>query len=138
MACANEKNVMQTLGRLPGCHTNFVRTISPVLVATLAFPAFADADNVKDIQVGKELAMKVCSPCHVIPSHPIQEQASRPSGPPFEEIAKGSKATPEALRVFLFSTHRNVSHPGAMPNPGLTEEEVQLISAYLTSLRKAK
>jgi len=58
---------MQTLGRLPGCHTNFVRTISPVLVATLAFPAFADADNVKDIQVGKELAMKVCSPCHVIP-----------------------------------------------------------------------
>jgi cytochrome c1 len=138
MACANEKNVMQTLGRLPGCRTNFVRMVSPVLVAMLAFPAFADADKVKDIQVGKELAMKVCSPCHVIPSHPIQEQASRPSGPPFEEIAKGSKATPEALRVFLFSTHSNVSHPGAMPNPGLTEEEVQLICAYLTSLRKAK
>ena len=61
---------MQTLERLPGCRTNFVRMISPVLVATLAFPAFADADTVKDIQAGKERAMKVCSPCHVIPVPP--------------------------------------------------------------------
>lgn len=138
MTVANEENIMRALGRLPACGAKSWRMIFSVLLATLAFPMSADADNAKDIRAGEALAMKACLPCHVIPSHPSQQQASPPSGPPFEEIAKGSKAAPEALRVFLLSTRSNVSHPGAMPNPGLTEDEIPLISAYLASLRKVK
>ena len=69
---------------------------------------------------------------------PIQQQAPPPSGPSLEEIAKGSKAAPEALRIFLLSTQSNVGHPGSMPNPKLTEDQIRLISAYLSSLRNAK
>lgn len=106
--------------------------------ATLAFVACGDAKNAKDIRAGREFAVKTCSPCHIVPSQPIQEQPSRPSGPSFEEIAKGAKAAPEALRGFLLSTHSSVSHPGAMPNLGLTEDQIRLISAYVSSFRKAK
>jgi cytochrome c1 len=31
-----------------------------------------------------------------------------------------------------------VSHPGGMPNPGLTERQIEQISAYLESLRATK
>jgi hypothetical protein len=53
-------------------------------------------------------------------------------GPPFAEIAKGSRAAPEALRDFLHSTHSDVGHPGATtPNPALTERQIDEIVAYL-------
>ena len=114
-----------------------VRAIFAIL-ATLGFTAFAGADNAQDVRGGKELAVRVCSPCHAMAAQPIQEQAAPPSGPSFEEIAKGTKATPEALRVFLLSTQSNVGHPGGMPNPKLTEDQIHLISAYLSSLRDVK
>lgn len=105
---------------------------------TLALVACAAAENAKDIRAGREFAVKTCSPYHIVPSQLIQEQPSRPSGPSFEEITKSAKAAPEALRVFLLSTHSSVSHPGAMPNLGLAEDQMRLISAYVSSFRKAE
>ena len=87
------------------------------------------ADEASDIRAGQELASKVCSPCHVV--------AERP-GPTFAEIAKGGRAAPDTLLAFLRSTHSNVSHPGGMPNPELTERQIEQISAYLESLRAMK
>jgi len=84
------------------------------------------ADQASDAREGQALADKVCSPCHV-----TSEQA----GPTFSEIAKGAHASPDALKNFLSSTHASVSHPNAMPNPELTDQQINEIAAYLASLR---
>jgi hypothetical protein len=54
------------------------------------------------------------------------------------DIAKGDHASPNALRNFLRSTHSDVSHPGATPNPGLTDAQIRSIAAYLSTLRGSK
>ena len=51
---------------------------------------------------------------------------------------RGEHVAPDALRALLHSTQSNVSHPNAMPNPELTERQIEEISAYLTSLRATK
>lgn len=97
--------------------------------AAIGVSAWARADEASDIRAGQELAARVCSPCHVIaPS----------AGPSFAEIANGDKAAPESLRAFLRSVHISMSHPGAMPNPELTEQQIRQISAYIATLRTAK
>ena len=108
--------------------TGRLRTIVTIAL-TIGMCPDAWADEASDIRAGQELASKVCSPCHVV--------AERP-GPTFTEIAKGEHAAPDTLLAFLRSTHSNVSHPGAMPNPGLTERQIDQISAYLGSLRATK
>jgi len=108
-------------------HVKFMPILA--IAAALGMGAAARADEASDIRAGEDLAAKVCSPCHVI--------AERP-GPSFAEIAKGTHAAPDALRAFLNSTQSNVSHPSAMPNSRLTERQIDEISAYLGSLRRAK
>jgi len=103
-----------------------------LLLATgllIATAGGAAADEAGDIQAGEALAIKACSPCHIV---------SERTGPPFAEIAKGPHATPNALRDFLRSTHSNISHPSAMPSPELTEQQMDAIAAYIASLRPAK
>ena len=97
--------------------------------ATISLCAVACADEASDARAGQDLAIKVCSQCHVV---------SERVGPPFAEIAKGPHAAPEALRDFLRSTHSDVAHPNAMPAPELTERQIDEIAAYIASLRGAK
>ena len=99
------------------------------MTATFGLSSPALADEASDAREGEALATKICSDCHVV---------SPKVGPPFAEIAKGSRAAPEALRDFLHSTHSDVGHPGAMPNPALTERQIDEIAAYLATLRAAK
>jgi mono/diheme cytochrome c family protein len=104
----------------------------PVLLAVAASIGTygaALADEASDILAGRELAEKACSRCHVVVPQP---------GPPFAEIANGSRAEPNALLDFLRSTHSDVSHPSGMPNSELTAHEIDQISAYLASLRAGK
>ncbi len=91
--------------------------------------AVAWADDASDIRAGQDLAAKVCSPCHAV---------AGPPGLSFAEIAKGTHVAPDALRALLTSTQSDVSHPYAMPNPELTERQIEEISAYLGRLRGAK
>ena len=128
---------MRTLRRIPERRINLIGPVF-VILATFGVTGHAAAYTPTDVQAGKELAMKACSSCHAINSQRNPEQAPQPSGPSFAEIAKGTKATAEALRVFLLSTHSSVSHPGAMPSPSLTEDQIHLISAYVSSLRNAR
>lgn len=98
----------------------------------------AQADDAEAVRAGWALAVKECSSCHVIAAPPISNHTHPPVGPSFEVIAKGTKSTPEALRAFLLSTHSNISHPGAMPRPPLTEDQIRLIAAYMSSLRAGR
>ena len=89
----------------------------------------ATAGEAGDVNAGQALANQFCSRCHVV---------SEKAGPTFAEIAKAPHATPSALRDFLRSTHANVSHPSAMPNPELTEQQIDDLAAYIDTLRPAK
>jgi len=105
--------------------------ISAILLVGMAIgllgPARAEDQN--DARSGEQLAQKLCSFCHLVEQLP---------GPSFMDIAKGDHASPNALRNFLRSTHSDVSHPGAMPNPGLTDAQIRSIAAYLSTLRGSK
>lgn len=108
------------------------------LLATLACSTWARADDGDNVRMGKELAAKLCSRCHAMPSEPGGVRPLGISGRSFEKIAKGNKAAPGALRDFLRTAHNSVSHPGNMPNPELTDQQIQLISDYIASLRTPK
>jgi mono/diheme cytochrome c family protein len=95
----------------------------------------ARADDMAAVLAGRELAVKKCSACHAMPEASGQVQAHPPAAPSFQAIAAGSRATHEALRAFLQSTSSNVRHPGTMPHPTLTEAQIDLIFAYIASLR---
>jgi mono/diheme cytochrome c family protein len=97
--------------------------------AMISLCGVASADEASDARAGQDLAVKACSPCHVV---------SERIGPPFADIAKGPHATPDALRDFLRSTHSDIAHPNAMPAPGLTERQIDELAAYIASLRGAK
>jgi mono/diheme cytochrome c family protein len=97
--------------------------------AAVAFASGALADEGDKARQGQELAVKLCAPCHVV---------SEKAGPSFADIAKGSHADPDTLRDFLRSAHSDVAHTNAMPNPELTQQQIDLLAAYLASLRPPK
>jgi len=105
--------------------------ISAILLVGAAIgllgPALAEDQN--NARTGERLAQKLCSSCHLV---------GRLPGPSFADIARGDHASPDALRNFLHSTHSDVSHPGAMPNPELTDEQIRAIAAYLSTLQGSK
>jgi mono/diheme cytochrome c family protein len=105
--------------------------ISAILLvgAAIGLLGPARAEDQNDARSGEQLAQKLCSSCHLVERLP---------GPSFMDIARGDHASPDALRNFLRSTHSDVSHPGAMPNPGLSDEQIRAIAAYLSTLRGPK
>jgi mono/diheme cytochrome c family protein len=105
--------------------------ISAILLVGAAIGPLAPvrADDQNDVRSGERLAQRLCSPCHLVGQLP---------GLSFGEIARGDHASPRALRNFLRSTHSDVSHPGGMPNPELSDAQIRSIAAYLNSLRGAK
>ena len=105
--------------------------ISAILLvgAAIGLLCPARADDQNNARSGEQLAQELCSPCHLV---------GQLSGPSFADIARGDRASPDALRDFLRSTHANVSHPGAMPTPDLSDDQIRSIAAYLSSLRGAK
>ena len=46
--------------------------------------------------------------------------------------------TPDALKTFLQTTHRDVKEPKGMSNPQLMDFQIKAVAAYVLSLRKAK
>lgn len=107
------------------------------MAAFFAHEALASPFDALDVRAGREIAEKACSACHAIQSADQEHSTSLP-GLSFSEIANGSNATHERLRVFLLTTHSNVGHPGGMPNPTLTEQQIWQIAAYLAGLRNTQ
>ena len=104
-----------------------IRAPWPALALAAALPALSVlADEVKD---GEALADRLCAKCHVV---------SQQVGPAFVDVAKGPRASRDALRDFLRGAHSDVSHQNAMPSPGLDEKQIDALSAYIASLHGAK
>lgn len=105
------------------------------LIAPASPAAWGQAAPKGSVAAGREVAEKICAPCHLIGGAQAQKPSAQTAAPPFEQIARGPKGDERTLRGFLASTQSNVSHPGAMPGPGLTEQQTRDVSAYVLSLR---
>jgi mono/diheme cytochrome c family protein len=99
-----------------------------VLMGVLGFPARADEQENALLTRGHRIAMSVCSACHAVPS--AHTPILREQAPDLKSIANKSNTTPESLADFL----RSPTHP--MPNPQLTDEMINAVTAYTLSLRR--
>jgi mono/diheme cytochrome c family protein len=102
--------------------------IVSAVFSTLGMVAASQAQDIGDVQQGRQLALDVCASCHAVRAG--QTQSPLATAPGFEEIANMPGMTAAALAFWLTAQ----SHP-TMPNLILSPQQVRNVSAYLLSLR---
>ena len=99
---------------------------SACLLLALIVPALAQqAPEPSSPDRGKTLAAKWCGACHL-----VQLKLTAIDPPTFTTIANDPKKTPDYIRTFLVSPHKN------MPPIQLTPGQIEDVIAYLGSLKK--
>lgn len=101
--------------------------------------AAASAEQTAAAQVanGRQIALKICSACHLVAATQPFSPLLNPPATPFVEVANRSDATRASLRHFVETTHWDEkSLPLTMPNPSLTPAQVADVVSYILSLRK--
>lgn len=102
--------------------------IVPAVFSALAAVTAVQAQDIGDIQQGRQLALDVCASCHAVRAGQIR--SSLATAPSFEEIANTPGMTAAALNFWL-TAH---VHP-TMPLLILSSQQVRDVSAYILSLR---
>jgi mono/diheme cytochrome c family protein len=102
--------------------------VSAVLSTTLGAVTAAPAQDVGDIQQGRQLAVDVCASCHAVRAGETRSHVA--AAPSFEVVANTPGMTATAL-AFWLTAH---AHP-TMPMIRLSQQEVDDVSAYILSLR---
>jgi len=101
------------------------RTIFGGALTALAMALPAAAQEQGDSAAGRELAVKLCSACHIVGAEAVGSDVA----PPFPVIAKDPELTFSELHAW-----RGPMHP-ILPNLALTPQQFADINAYLDSLR---
>jgi len=96
----------------------------------------ASADEKARIARGRDIAEKICWPCHVVGAGERFSPILREPGPDFRAIARKPNTSAESLTMFLHGTHRTEEKPYTMPNPRLTDEMIDQVVSYILSLRQ--
>ncbi|WP_339035399.1 c-type cytochrome [Bradyrhizobium symbiodeficiens] len=123
-AMTNECNV---------CHrSSGYAAITIQIPLTLPVPNQLFVDQVAE---GRSLAHSSCGICHVVAGVAKEAPAPRPSAPGFQEIVSRPSFSTDELRRFLASNHRRLGPDQSMPNPRLSENQIEAIVAYLETLR---
>lgn len=112
-----------------------------VAILALAGPAPAKpraAHASAAVAAGREIAMDICSACHIVGDHqefpPLLERRL----PSFQEIADNPATTAKSLRHFITTTHWDEKTiPMTMPNLSLLNDQADQVTQYILSLRKA-
>jgi mono/diheme cytochrome c family protein len=99
------------------------------------FAAAAAAQQPDDIAAGRDLALNVCTFCHVVAPDQPTAPILRPAAPTFRSIANRSTTTAASLSTFLHTPHRDVPMPAAMPNLELSDEQIGTLVRFMLSLR---
>jgi mono/diheme cytochrome c family protein len=102
--------------------------IVSAVFSILGMVAASQAQDIGDVQLGRQLALDVCASCHAVRAGATQSPLA--TAPSFEEIAHMPGMTEAALAFWLTAQ----SHP-TMPNLILSSQQVSNVSAYLLSLR---
>lgn len=81
----------------------------------------------EDVALGRAMAERLCSACHM---NPGQGEKAGPSGiPGFKAVANRPTQTQEGVEAWLQSI------PPMMPNHHLTHEEIRVLAKFIMSLR---
>jgi cytochrome c553 len=114
-----------------GCHrSSGYAAIAIQIPLTLPVPNQLFADQVSE---GRALAHASCATCHAVPG--AEASAPRPPAPAFLDIVRRPAFTADGLRLLLTSNHRRLGPDQAMPNPRLSDYQIEAIVAYLETLR---
>jgi mono/diheme cytochrome c family protein len=89
----------------------------------------------KAIGEGHDLALALCSVCHIAASDQTNTPMMSSPGPPFRVIANRTEVTAPSLRTFLTTTHSTTNPPFTMPNPKLSDRQLDGVIDYILSLR---
>jgi len=120
--------------------TFFRRSAVVVLALLAAGEARAQQPSQAEVAAGRVMALKFCTPCHVVTAD--QEFSPIFTGPPkppdFRAIAARPNTSTESLREFLATTHATATLPIHMANPGLTDDQTAKIVAFILSLRSKR
>jgi hypothetical protein len=99
----------------------------------LPLSAHAAANKISS-GLGHDLAQAKCSTCHLI--EPGQKNPpDHVGGPAFQTVADRPDVTAATLRQHLQTTHASKIIPLSMPNPNLSQDELNKIIDYLLSLK---
>ncbi|MDN4982182.1 c-type cytochrome [Bradyrhizobium sp. WYCCWR 13022] len=116
-----------------GCHrSSGYASIVMQIPLTLPVPNQLFVDQVSE---GRALANASCGTCHLVADTVRDTPAFRPPPPGFPEIVSRPSFSADGLRQFLTSSHRRLGPDQAMPNPRLSESQIEAIVAYLETLR---
>jgi mono/diheme cytochrome c family protein len=116
-----------------GCHrSSGYAAIAMQIPLTLPVPNQMFVDQVAE---GRSLARSSCATCHVVADAAREVPAPRPPAPGFREIVSRPSFSADGLRNFLASNHRRLGPDQAMPNPRLSEYQIEAIVAYLETIK---
>lgn len=114
----------------------FIGAVS-VLIATGSATLAKAEDSSDAIAAGRQLALQVCSVCHVVAPNQEFAPGLQQATPSFEDIANRPDMSAQFLRKFITTTHWDEKTiPMTMPNPMLSDEQITQVSSYILSLRK--
>ena len=88
-----------------------------------------------EVSKGHQLALMICSYCHVVSPDQPNVTILNPPGPSFESIAQRRDIMTDSLLKFLRTTHRNLDEGHGMPNSELIESHAKTV-LNLLSLRR--
>lgn len=96
------------------------------VVAILALLVSSCSAFAANIERGKQLAVRLCSVCHVVA---VGQSPGVPNAPSFRSIARSPQFRAKRAKL-LWEKH------GAMPNFALTGDEADDVAAYIRSLAR--
>jgi mono/diheme cytochrome c family protein len=106
------------------------------LCALSASALSADKSPRLAVERGHQIALHVCTACHVVEATQEYPVLLNPPAPPFSDIANRADLTRASLRHFIVTTHWDTKTlPLTMPNPELLDFQVTDVAAYIFSLR---
>jgi mono/diheme cytochrome c family protein len=87
---------------------------------------------------GRDLALNVCSACHIVAKVQEFQPILNPPAASFAEIINRPGANAAAMRHFVATTHWDEKTvPPTMPSFSLTKEQIDDVVQYLMSLRQS-
>lgn len=98
-------------------------------------PAPQDLLQARQLEEGHDLALALCSVCHVAAPDQVGAPVMSSPGPPFREIANRPEVSPASLRQFMLTAHSSTTPPFTMPNPKLSDRQLDAVIAYILSQR---
>jgi hypothetical protein len=113
---------------------NLTSLLGLCLLSASALPADKGAGSA--VERRRQIALHVCTACHVVEATQEYPVLLNPPAPPFADIANRADLTRSSLRHFIVATHWDEKTlPLTMPNPELLDLQITDVVAYILSLR---